>query len=158
MASNSGLYLLNWLDILNSTQLAIDLTRTSALKVAMFDTTGFSATNYSTGHYYATTNEVTGTGYTAGGAVLTSPVLDESPTGTLRFSAANTQWTSSTIAGAACALIYADTNAAGTAYGAGVKPAIATVWFGGGGPYSTSAGTFTIQWNALGIFNIDLTP
>jgi hypothetical protein len=57
-------------------------------------------------------------------------------------------WTTSTITNAHCALIYADALAGNNA--------IVLVNFGS--DYSTSAGTFTIQWATTGIFTIDLTP
>lgn len=93
-------------------------------------------------------NEVSGTGYTAGGVLLTGTTVAESPTGTLKFDASDVSWTTSTIANARCALIYADALAGNNA--------IVLINFGA--DYSTSAGTFSIQWASGGIFTIDLTP
>jgi hypothetical protein len=110
-------------------------------------TPSFSAdTAYGVAPYNA--NEVSGTGYTAGGALLTTTTLSESPTGTLMVDAADTSWTTSTITNARCALIYADALVGNNA--------ICLVNFGA--DYSTVAGTFTIQWAAGGVFTIDLTP
>jgi hypothetical protein len=64
------------------------------------------------------------------------------------YDAADTSWTTSTITNARCALIYADALAGNNA--------ICLVNFGA--DYSTSAGTFTIQWAATGIFTWDVTP
>jgi hypothetical protein len=145
----SGLFVPTWLDILDTTQLAIDLDLETH-KVAMFTNTitpNFSTdTAYGVAPYNA--NEVSGTGYTAGGAAVTTTTVTESPTGTLMWDAADTSWTTSTITNARCALAYADALAGNNA--------IVLVNFGA--DYSTVAGTFTIQWAAGGIFTIDLTP
>lgn len=61
------------------------------------------------------TNEVTGTGYTAGGATLTSPVVSESA-GTVSFAAADVTWAANAagFSNARYAVIYKDTGTAGT--------------------------------------------
>jgi len=145
----SGLYLPTWLGILNATQLAVNLVG-DTVNVAMFSnsvTPNFSTdTAYGVAPYNA--NEVSGTGYTAGGAALASKTLTESPTGTIMFDAADVAWSTSTITNARCALVYDNTLAG--------KNAIALVNFGA--DYSTTAGTFTIQWATSGIFTLDVTP
>lgn len=145
----SGLFVATWIDILDTTQLAVDLDLETH-KAAMFTnsiTPNFSSdTAYGVSPYDA--NEVSGTGYTAGGTEVTTTAVSESPSGTLMWDAADTAWASSTITNARCALIYADALAGNNA--------IVLVNFGG--DYSTTSGTFTIQWNALGILTIDLTP
>lgn len=145
----SGLFLPTWIDILDTTQLAVDLDLETH-KVAMFTNTitpNFSAdTAYGVSPYNA--NEVSGTGYSAGGIALTGTTVSESPTGTLMWDATDVAWTTSTIASARCALLYADALAGNNA--------IVLVNFGA--DYSTTAGTFTIQWASGGILNIDLTP
>ena len=145
----SGLFVATWIDILDTTQLAIDLDLETH-KVAMFTnsvTPNFSTdTAFGAAPYNA--NEVSGTGYTAGGTVLTTTAVTESPTGTLKWDGDDTAWATSTITNARCALIYADALAGNNA--------IVLVNFAA--DYSTTAGTFTIQWAAGGIFTIDLTP
>ena len=145
----SGLFVATFIDVLDTTQLALDLDLDTH-KVAMF--TNSITPNFSTDTAYGVSpynaNEVSGTGYTAGGAALTGTALDESPTGSIRWDASDLSWTSSTITSAECALIYADALAGNNA--------ICLVDFGA--PYSTSNGTFTIQWASGGIFTIDLTP
>lgn len=145
----SGLFVANWIDIVDASQLAIDLSLTTN-KVAMFTNTitpNFSTdTAYNVAPYNA--NEVSGAGYTAGGAAVASPTITESPTGTLMFDLADTSWTSSTITNARCALLYANALTP--------KSAICLVNFGA--DYSTSNGTFSIVWASGGLFNIDLTP
>lgn len=145
----SGLFVATWIDILDTTQLAIDMDLETH-KVAMF--TNSITPNFSTDTAYGVSpydaNEVSGTGYTAGGAALTGTAVSESPSGTLMWDATDTAWAGSTISNARCALIYADALAGNNA--------IVLVNFGA--DYSTVSDTFTIQWPAGGIFTIDLTP
>lgn len=148
-ATASGLYVLNWIDLLDATQLAIDLSLATH-KVAMFTNTitpSFSAdTAYGVAPYNA--NEVSGTGYTSGGTVVASPTVTESPAGTLMYDIADTSWATSTITAARFALIYADALAGNNAI----------VGITLGADYSTVAGLFTIQWAAGGVFTLDLVP
>lgn len=100
-------------------------------------------------HQYksSVTNEVTGTGYTAGGATLGSvAVTYTAGTNTLMFDAADTSWTTSTIT-ARYAVIY-DSSPGTDA----TRPLIAYVDFGA--DVSSTAATFTITWDAAGIFTI----
>lgn len=140
----SGLYVATFVDILDATQLAVDLSSTSN-KVAMFQNS--ITPNFTTDTAYSTTGEVSGTGYTAGGAAVTTPTVTAS-SGSLVFDLADTSWASSTITNARCAMLYADALAGNNA--------ICLVNFGA--DYSTVSGTFTIQWPAGGMFSIDLTP
>ena len=86
------------------------------------------------------TNEVTGTGYTAGGATLSGQaVTADTVSHRGKFTANNVTWSSSTIT-AAGAVIYKSTGTAST------SPLIGYIDFGGN--KSSSAGNFTIQWDA----------
>lgn len=147
--SASGLYLVTWIDVLDTTQLALDLDLETH-KLALFTnsiTPNFSTdTAYGVAPYNA--NEVSGTGYTAGGTALTSTTVTESPTGTLMWDAADTSWASSTITNARAGLAYADALAGNNA--------IMLINFGA--DFSTTAGTFLVQWASGGLFNLDLTP
>lgn len=92
------------------------------------------------------TNEVTGTGYTAGGATLGSKTSNyTSGTNTQVLDAADTSWTTSTIT-ARYAIIYKSTGTSST------SPLIGYVNFGA--DVSSSGGTFQITWDAAGIFTI----
>lgn len=146
--TTSGLFVTNWIAILNSSQLAVNLSSTSN-KVAMF--TNSVTPNFSTDTAYGlapyNANEVSGSGYTAGGLAVSSPNVVESPTGTLAFTLGNTSWAASTITNARCALFYADALSP--------KSAICLINFGA--DYSTTAGTFSIQWAASGMFTLRLT-
>lgn len=152
----SGLYVATFLDILDATQLAVDLV-SDTIKCAMY--TDSVTPNFSTDTSYAaapyTSNEIpNGSGYTTGGDTLTTKAFAESVTGSVVFDADDAQWTSSTISNAMAALIWDD-----TVTGPPADPVICLVDFVTAA--STSNGTFTITWAAAGsggIFNIDLTP
>lgn len=145
----SGLFVATWIDILDTTQLAVDLDLETH-KVALFSnsiTPNFSTdTAYGVAPYNA--NEVSGTGWSAGGVALTGTAVSESPTGTLMWDATDVSESGTTLTNARCALIYADALAGNNA--------IVLVNFGA--DYSTVSGTFGITWASGGIFTIDLTP
>jgi hypothetical protein len=83
------------------------------------------------------TNEITGTGYTAGGVTLASKTLTyDTGTNETRLDAADPQWTSASFT-ARIAVFYKDTAVATTSH------LISFVNFGG--DETVSSGTFTIQ-------------
>lgn len=93
------------------------------------------------------TNEVVGTGYTAGGATLASKTVTYTAgTNTQAFDAADTSWTTATIT-ARFAIIYDATP--GTA---ATNPLIGYVDFGA--DVTSTAGTFLITWDAAGLFSL----
>jgi hypothetical protein len=147
--SGSGIYAATLIDVLDASQLAIDLSLNTN-KWAMF-TNSLTAPNYNTDTAYGVApynaNEVSGTGYTAGGTVTASPTLTTA-SGIITYDQADTSWTASTITNARCALLYADALAGNNA--------ICLVDFAA--DYSTVNGTFLITWNALGVFTIDVVP
>jgi hypothetical protein len=141
----SGLYVLNWIDLLDATQLAIDTSLTTH-KIAMYTNT--ETPNFSTEVGYSATNEVSGTGYTAGGQTILSPTTTESPAGTLMYDMADQVWASPTSVTARGAKLYADVLAGNNLI----------VGINFTADFTSTAGTFTIQWAATGVFTIDLTP
>lgn len=145
----SGLFFPTWRDLLDTTQLAIDLDLETH-KGALFSnsiTPNFSSdTAYGSAPYNA--NEVSGTGWASGGVALTGTAVSESPTGTLMFDATDVSESTTTLTNARCYLLYADALAGDNA--------ICLVDFTS--DYSTVAGTFAITWAATGVFTIDLTP
>lgn len=154
----SGLFVANWIDILDATQLAIDLSLTTH-KLALFSnsiTPNFSSdTAWGVAPYNA--NEVSGTGWASGGVALsaaaaggtsTAPTLTESPTGTIMYDMADVSVATTTLTNARCVLLYADALAGNNA--------VVLVNFGA--DYSTNAGTFGITWAATGVFTLDVTP
>lgn len=104
-------------------------------KIALYTssaTLGAATTNY------AATNEVVGTGYTAGGVALTN--IDPTSSGTTAFiDFADATWASATIT-AAGALIYNTTTDGGT----GTTNAVAVISFGG--DKTSTNGDFVIQF------------
>ena len=98
-------------------------------------------------HQYksSVTNEVTGTGYTAGGATLASVTVTN--TGhVIKLDAADTTWASSTIT-ARYAVVYDSTPASDA-----TRPLICYVDFGAN--VESSGGTFQITWDADGIVTL----
>lgn len=139
----SGLYAITFLNNLNGGT-AVDLD-TDTLKI-MLVTSAYTP-DFGVHDFKAdVTNEVSGTGYTAGGETLTSLSLTQSA-GTITFDAADVTWASSTIT-ARGAVIYDDTVLN--------DPLICYIDFGS--DQSSSSGDFVISFNASGIFTIDLTP
>jgi hypothetical protein len=92
-------------------------------------------------------NEVSGTGYTAGGNTLANKTNSyNSATNVITLDADDTTWSSSTIT-ARYAVIYDATPATNA-----TKPLIGYVDFGS--DQSSSNGNFTITWDATGIVRI----
>ena len=94
------------------------------------------------------TNEVTGTGYSAGGSALanktvTADTVDDEGV----FDADDLSWSSSTIT-ARAAVLYKSRGGARTA-----DEVICYVDFGS--DISSTGGTFTITWNSEGIINLN---
>lgn len=138
----SGLFKQNLCDALDAS--ASNTNWVGTCKVALYNATGVSAWNFNSATGYSATNEVSGTGYTAGGAALGSPTLVVSA-GTMTYDAADTAWTSATFSSVRGCLIYDDTVTSPTA-----DAGIVGVDFSS--DYSVTSGTFTIQWNASGIY------
>jgi hypothetical protein len=97
--------------------------------------------------YADITNEVAnGNGYTTGGVVLANKAVTKDTTDDEGvFDADNAAWTDSTIT-ARGAVVYVDTGTDSTS--------ILIAYFDFGEDKVSSAGTFTIAWNAEGIINV----
>lgn len=90
------------------------------------------------------TNEVSGTGYSAGGATLASITVTQDNTNDRGVvDAADVTWSTATIT-ARAAVLYKSTGTAST------SPLICYIDFGS--DQTSSGGNFVIQWNASGIF------
>ena len=114
---------------------------THSFKVALMDNTHtFTATNSTWSDISA--NEITGTGYSAGGAALATVTWAADGTA-VKWDAANTAWTTASFT-AYHAVIYDDTHAS--------DALVCSINFGGA--QTVSAGTFTIQWNTDGILRV----
>jgi len=145
----SGLPVETHIDVYDTTQLALDLDLETH-KVALWTDTGtydlVTDDQYAVAPWNA--NEITGTGYTAGGVVLTTTVYTHSAGGLVKWDADDPSWTTATFSGVRGAVYYADALAGNNI--------IVVVNFGG--LFQVTVGTFQIQHNAAGIYTIDLIP
>lgn len=119
-------------------------------KIALFTNT--ITPNFSTDTAYGATpynaNEIAnGGGYTTGGQLIANTTVTNSPSTTLMWDATDAAWTSSTITNASGGLAYADALTGNNA--------ILLISFGS--PYSTSSGTFTIQYPTTGIGTVQVS-
>ena len=167
--TKSGLYIGTITALLKQTALTgetrgtgVFLTTTN--KIALHSnalTDGTSPINFSLATpTWVNTSEVSGTGWAAGGVLLsaaaagatsTAPTLTESPTGSVMYDMADVAVSSTTLTNLRGCIIYAD------AISAVITDAnVIAVTFGA--DYSTVAGTLTITWDALGVCAIDITP
>lgn len=119
---------------------------TDTLKVML--TTSAYTPNQDTHRYKSdVTNEITGTGYTAGGATVTSPTVTYTGASNLiTFDAADTSWSSASFT-ARTYVLYDSTPATDA-----TRPLIQYETFGS--DQTVTSSTFTIVWNASGIFTI----
>lgn len=129
-------------DIMNG---SIDLD-TDTIKVALVSST-YTADIDAHTKLSDITNEVSGTGYTAGGNTLASLAVTADNTDDEGvFDASDTNWASSTIT-ARGAVVYKSTGTAST------SPLICYIDFGS--DQVSSSGNFVIQWNSEGILNLN---
>lgn len=156
--SQSGLFTDTFKDVLEGTT-TIDLNG-SSLKIALYDNTitlsaatNYDAANPGYGSAPFASGEVTGTGWSAGGVALASPgiTVADPAAGQLSFDATDVSESGTTLSDIYGCMIYDDSSTGAT------DAAIVAVAFSGA-PYSTTAGTLTITWDADGIFYLDLVP
>lgn len=147
---SSGLFVVTFVDALDTTQLALDLDLDTH-KVALFtnSVTGADLTTdtaYGVGAWAS--NEVpNGSGYTTGGATFTGTSWAHTGTGTIMWDGTDPSWSTSTIT-ARGALYYADALAGNNA--------IVAQTFGA--DIASTGGTFLITLAAGGVFNVDVVP
>ena len=167
--SSSGLYVVTLQEQLKGTSVTggpINPATATGWKIALHSnslTQGTAPINYSAASpVWANTNEVSGTGWAAGGVTLltaaasgtsTAPTLAEGTAGSLRYDMADISVAGTTLTAARGCIIYFD---AATAPGTLIDAMFIAVTFGSDA--STSNGTFGIQWSATGVAEIDLTP
>jgi hypothetical protein len=117
------------------------------IKVALL--TSSYTPNQDTHDYFddVSSAQITGTGYTAGGATLGSKTVTyDAANNVIILDAADTTWSSSTLT-ARYAVVYDDSGAT-----AGAKALIGYVDFGS--DQSSTNGNFTITWDSTGIVRI----
>lgn len=117
---------------------------TPTTTTAIADTLAHNAYNGSGGQW-VTANECSGTGYTAGGVTVT-PKAETFASNVITFTSSGApSWTITGTITAYGALVYdATISAASYAY----------CWNYFGGEQIVTAGTFTVNWNASGIFAV----
>ena len=149
MAVTSGLYVLTFADVLDATDLALNLALDTHV-INLYNST--KTTNQDTDTNYAlngSTNELaTGGGYTRNTKTLsgTTPTIGLGATGILKYTwTTAVSWSAATFT-ANGFILNAVTSGAN----------IIAVAFGS--DFTCTAGTFTITANASGIFTIDLVP
>jgi len=166
--TKSGLYTHTFREILRATTLTggqIDL-RLATYKIALLGaaTDASSPVAFDTATVsWVNTNEVSGTGWAAGGLALSAvatgsssavPTCDVGTAGSLRYDHTNDlSVAGTTLASVQGCIIYADpvTSPADMA-----DAMIVCVCFGAS--YSTTSGIFAVTWSGTGIFELDLTP
>lgn len=114
------------------------------IKVALLDNShAFTAAN--DGWADVSANEISGTGYTTGGATLAGQTVAEDGT-SAKWDGTDTAWSSASFT-AYHAVIYDDTVTTPTA-----DQLICSIDFGGA--QTVTSGTFTIQWHSSGIITL----
>ena len=148
--SGSGLFVATIIDVFDPTALSINLTSNEDLKAALF-TNSITTPNLTTAVGYGAApfnaNEVSGTGYTTGGATLTGTTFAGN-SGVATFDADDVTWSSSTLTGVRGVLIYDDSQDSDNGI----------VLVDLGQDYATSNGNFVVQWDSDGIFALTLVP
>lgn len=140
----SGLYAATYMDILDVTQLGVDFDAETH-QWALY--TASKAPSYNDDTTYSSTNEISGTGYTARGKAVTGTALSKTA-GVLTYSSDAVQWPSSTLTNVRHIDMFAEAVAG--------DPLIMGIDLGAN--YSTSNGTLLITPHANGLFAIDFTP
>ena len=144
--TKSGLYGLAFRDALDTSNLAVDFLLTTH-KIALFNNSETPA--FQTDTAFVNTNEVSGTGYTAGGQVVITPTFAVAgATAVLTYDLGDQVWASPTSVTAFGAELYADAL--------GTNDLLVGINFAGS--FTSTAGTFTIQWAAGGVFTITFAP
>ncbi len=147
----SGMYATNFMKVFDATQLAMALLA-DTVKIALYNNS-IAATSYYTdvaqtaAPYNA--NEASGTGYTAGGYTLANKTITQSPNGTVMID--NTVDPNWSITGSFAAAVFGGVVHDTTIAANGL---ICAIYFGSGSGYNVTNGTFTVQFNALGIATI----
>lgn len=141
----SGKFINTWKKPHDGSDLVLDYIN-DVVKCALFNnsiTPNFSTdASYGVGTYAS--NEITGTGYAAGGVTLGGKTVTESPTLSIMYDANDLTWTTATWTGARCGLYWDDTATSP------VDCVVALQTFGA--DYAVTAGTFTVQQPSTGIW------
>jgi len=154
--SNSKIFRAYVADILGNTT-AMDLNTDASIKVALYNNTitpdnDVTAVNsaYNVGQWATAQEVIDATNWVAGGRAIAGATIDSGTADTVFFDATDLAGGGAvTLTNAYGCLVYDDTIATPVA-----DQGICYNYFGGA--QSVTAGTFTIVWNANGIFRITL--
>ncbi|BAL87304.1 hypothetical protein AMIS_20840 [Actinoplanes missouriensis 431] len=155
----SGWFTQNMVDEFDATNVGLDLTLATH-KIALLSDASTPAFDTNTSWANLSANEVSGTGWAAGGVLLsaaaaggtsTAPTLTISPAGTMMWDMNDVSVSGTTLSNAMAAVIYADALTSPTADALILLVDFITA-------ASTSAGTFGIAWSASGVATVDWTP
>jgi hypothetical protein len=145
MAITNGVFGITIRDVFDATQLGVNWDSDS-FKMSLHTDT--MTPNFDTWDFYADlTNQVTGTGYTTTGQVMTGETVTAT-SGILTFDASDTSWTGATISSVRGRVVYDDTLTN--------DPLILCTTFGA--DYAITSGTLTVQENAAGLWTVDYVP
>ncbi|MET7333266.1 hypothetical protein [Nonomuraea sp. NPDC005650] len=143
----SGVYLPTMEDILDATALNL-VWDAEDHQAALYNATKAGAVNFNSDTAYSATNEISGTGYTAKGVVVTGTAFTRPGAGVMKFSSNAFQWTSSTLSGVRFIDFFAEA-VSGDPLMFGVDLVSA---------YNTSDGTLLVTPHSNGLVTFDLTP
>lgn len=142
----SGVYLPTMEDILDSTALNL-VWDAEDHQVALYNSTRAASADYNSDTSYSSTNEIVGTGYTAGGAVVEGTTFTRPGGGVLRFSSNAISWEGSTLSDVAHLDFYA-AAVSGDPLMFGISIS----------PVNTSDGTLLVTPHSNGLVTFDFTP
>ncbi|WP_101788641.1 hypothetical protein [Nonomuraea indica] len=140
----SGLYISTLQDTLDVTQSGFNW-ELETHRWALYNSS--KTPNYNDDITYSTVNEIAGTGYVAGGELVTGTTFSKSG-GTLTYDSDPVQWTSSTLTG----VRHVDQ------YAAAIAGDPLMIGFDLGTSYNTSDGTLLLTPNVSGLLAFDGTP
>ncbi|MFI6909873.1 hypothetical protein ACIBKY_52035 [Nonomuraea sp. NPDC050394] len=143
----SGVYLPTFEDILDATALGL-VWDAEDHQAALYNATKAGAVDYNANTAYSATNEISGTGYTAKGVVVTNTAFTRPGAGVSKFSSNAFQWTGSTLSGVRFIDFFAE-GVSGDPLMFGVDLV---------SPYNTSDGTLLVTPHSNGLVTFDLTP
>lgn len=136
----------------NAHKLSTDSFKVALFKTGVTPTNEYAAATKTKTRYegttatWSSTNQSSGTGYTAGGKALATVAWTQA-TATLKFTAANLSWTTVTTTSYG-ALVYDTTSTITT------KKTYGLCYNYFGGQFTSTAGTFTVAWSATGILSV----
>lgn len=144
MAITDGVFVSTYLDALNNV-IELDLSDADAFAIALFTNSlvpDFSQESPAYGSDPFDANEVSGTGYSAGGKALAGADFDESSTpGTVRWTFTSpVEWTSSTLSNVRGGLFYVP--------GLSNRAVLLRTF---GQDYATQDGTLSVSWGSDGV-------